>query len=83
MITGSGSLSSFGRCKSVFLPNVSFKPVFAAVDIAAPRMKEMSGENGYVLKPDKTIEEVDPGEYDLLIIPGGAPNGAPTTVRKI
>jgi len=53
------------------------------VDIAAPNMKEISGENGYVLKPDKTIAEVNPDEYDLLIIPGGAPNGAPSTVRKI
>jgi len=66
-----------------------FFPVFRLleegwkVDIAAPAMKEISGENGYVLKPDKTIDEVDPDEYDLLIIPGGAPNGAPATVRKI
>ena len=42
-----------------------FFPVFRLleegwqVDIAAPSMKEMRGENGYVLKPDKTIEEVD------------------------
>jgi len=66
-----------------------FFPVFRLleegwhVDIAAPNLKEISGENGYVLKPDKTIDEVNPGEYDLLIIPGGAPNGAPSTVRKI
>lgn len=53
------------------------------VDVAAPNMKEMSGENGYLLKPDKTIAEVDPDEYNLLIIPGGFPNGAPATVRKI
>jgi protease I len=66
-----------------------FFPVFRLleegwqVDIAAPNMKEISGENGYMLKPDKTIEEVDPDEYNLLIIPGGFPNGAPATVRKI
>jgi len=66
-----------------------FFPVFRLleegwqVDIAAPDLKEMSGENGYVLKPDKTIEEVDPDEYDLLIVPGGFPDGAPATVRKI
>jgi Putative intracellular protease/amidase len=46
-------------------------------------MQEMNGENGYVLKPDKTIEEVNPDEYSLLIIPGGFPDGAPATVRKI
>ena len=33
--------------------------------------------------PDKTIEEVNPDDYDLLIIPGGSPDGAPATVRKI
>ena len=66
-----------------------FVPVFRLleegwqVDIAAPDMKEMSGENGYVLQPDKTIDEVDPGEYDLLIVPGGFPDGAPATVRKL
>ncbi len=66
-----------------------FFPVFRLleegwqVDIAAPSMKEINGENGYSLKPDKTIAEVNPDEYDLLIIPGGQPDGAPTTVRKI
>lgn len=66
-----------------------FFPVFRLleegwqVDIAAPDLDEMSGENGYVLKPDKTIEEVDPDEYDLLIVPGGFPDGAPATVRKM
>ena len=53
------------------------------VDIAAPDMSDIAGENGYRLKPDMTINEVNPDEYDLLIIPGGSPHGAPTTVRKI
>jgi protease I len=66
-----------------------FFPVFRLleegwqVDVAAPDMKEINGENGYSLKPDKTIASVNPDEYDLLIIPGGQPDGAPTTVRKI
>lgn len=66
-----------------------FFPVFRlleegwAVDIAAPKKEEISGENGYTLMPAKTIGEVDPDEYDLLIIPGGSPDGAPATVRKI
>jgi len=33
--------------------------------------------------PDTTIEKVNPDDYDLLIIPGGSPDGAPATVRKI
>ncbi len=66
-----------------------FFPVFRLleegwqVDIAAPDMNEMSGEHGYGLKPDKTIDDVNPDDYDLLIIPGGAPDGAPATVRKV
>ena len=66
-----------------------FFPVFRLmeegwqVDVAAPKIKEIHGENGYALMPDKTIDDVNPDEYDLLIIPGGSPSGAPATVRKI
>jgi protease I len=66
-----------------------FFPVFRLLeqgwqaDIAAPDFKEIGGEHGYILKPDKVIGEIDPDEYDLLIIPGGSPRGAPATVRKI
>jgi protease I len=66
-----------------------FFPVFRLleegwqVDVAAPDMDEMSGEHGYVLEPDKTIADVNADEYQLLIIPGGFPDGAPATVREI
>lgn len=66
-----------------------FFPVFRLleegwrVDVAAPKKEEIHGENGYMLLPDKTIDEVNPDEYNILIIPGGAPDGAPTTVRTI
>jgi protease I len=53
------------------------------VDVAAPKKEEISGENGYLLMPDKTIDQVNPNDYDLLLIPGGSPDGAPATVRKI
>ncbi len=53
------------------------------VDVAAPKKEEIKGEHGYTLMPDKTIDEVNPDEYDLLFIPGGFPDGAPATVRKI
>jgi protease I len=67
----------------VFFPVFRLQEEGWQVDIAAPTLKEISGEHGYILQPDKTIEEVDPDEYDLLIIPGGFPDGAPATVRKI
>ncbi len=53
------------------------------VDVAAPEAQEINGEHGYSLMPDKTIGQINPDEYDLLIIPGGFPDGAPATVRKI
>ncbi|MBI2166321.1 MAG: type 1 glutamine amidotransferase [Chloroflexi bacterium] len=67
----------------VFFPVFRLQEEGWQVDIAAPKREEISGENGYSLMPDKTISEVDADEYDLLFIPGGAPDGAPTTVRKI
>lgn len=66
-----------------------FFPVFRLleegwkVDIAAPKKIEIHGENGYLLMPDKTIDQVDPKDYDLLFIPGGSPDGAPSVVRNI
>lgn len=53
------------------------------VDIAAPEQGKIGGEsNWYYIVANKTIDEIDPEEYDLLVIPGGSPNGAPTTIRK-
>jgi len=53
------------------------------VDIAAPETGVIHGEHGYSVKVTKTIAEVDPHRYDLLVIPGGFPDGAPATVRKL
>ena len=55
----------------------------AVVHIAAPTMGEIGGEHGYRVMPDVLIDDVDPDEYSLLIIPGGFPDGAPATVRTI
>jgi protease I len=52
-----------------------------AVDIAAPTTKDIGGEHGYRVRPDLTFDEVDPSAYQLLVIPGGFPDGAPATVR--
>ncbi|HTY48014.1 MAG TPA: type 1 glutamine amidotransferase domain-containing protein [Methanomassiliicoccales archaeon] len=51
-------------------------------DVAAPKMEQLNGEHGYSLMPAKTFDQVDPGDYDVLFLPGGDPNGAPMTVRK-
>lgn len=53
------------------------------VDVAAPRKQKLVGENGYVFENvDLIFSEVNPADYDLLVLPGGRPDGAPTTVRK-
>ncbi len=45
--------------------------------------KNSPGENGYFFENvDLTFAEVNPDDYDLLVLPGGIPDGAPTTVRK-
>jgi len=52
------------------------------VDVAAPIKGHIEGEHGYGFEIEKTFKEVNPDDYDLLLIPGGSPNGAPSVVRK-
>ncbi len=52
------------------------------VDVAAPEKGGIRGEHGYSFEVDRTFDDVNPKDYDLLIIPGGSPDGAPATVRK-
>ena len=67
----------------VFYPLFRLLERGCEVDIAAPTKERIHGEHGYALEPTHTIIEIDPKKYDLLIIPGGFPDGAPATVRKI
>jgi protease I len=67
----------------LFFPYFRLLEEGVEVDVVAPQKGEIRGEHGYGLKITKTIAEVDPDQYDLLCIPGGFPNGAPATVRKV
>ena len=67
----------------LFFPYFRLLEEGVEVDIAAPQKGVIHGENGYLLEITKLIEDVDPDMYDLLVIPGGFPDGAPATVRKI
>jgi protease I len=67
----------------VFVPMFRLLEEGWHVDVAAPTMDPIGGEHGYGLTPSISIDKVDPNAYDLLIIPGGFPDGAPATVRKI
>lgn len=66
----------------VFFPYFRLLEEGVIVDIAGPAKCNVHGEHGYSLKIEKTFNDVNPDDYDLLIIPGGSPDGAPTTVRK-
>lgn len=52
------------------------------VDVVAPKKGHIEGEHGYGFEVEKTFDEIHPEDYDLLLIPGGAPDGAPSVVRK-
>jgi protease I len=65
----------------VIVPYFRLLEAGARVDIAAPSREWIGGEHRYFLAPDLVIDAVDPAQYDLLIIPGGFPDGAPATVR--
>jgi protease I len=67
----------------LFVPYFRLMEEGVAVDVAAPAKETLTGENGYFFENvDLTIDEVDPQKYDFLFIPGGHPQGAPTTVRN-
>ena len=67
----------------LFVPYFRLLDGGVRVDIAAPTMQEIGGEHGYSIAPDMLIDDVNPDDYDLLVIPGGFPNGAPAVVRGI
>ena len=52
------------------------------VDVTAPKKGQIEGEHGYRFEIEKTFGDVKPEDYDLLLIPGGSPDGAPSVVRK-
>ncbi len=47
--------------------------------IAAPERRTYKGKNGLPLKPEITLDEVDPQDLDLVFIPGGY---APDRLRR-
>src|SRR4030043_1231215 len=49
------------------------------VDIASIKKRKIKGKHGYEVDVDKTIKEINPEDYDILILPGGK---APEVIRK-
>lgn len=50
-----------------------------AVDIASIKKGTIRGKRGYEVEANRTIRDVDPGDYDFLLLPGGK---APGEIRK-
>lgn len=49
------------------------------VDVAALRRGPIEGKHGYRVEADRAVNELDAGDYDLLILPGGK---APAALRE-
>ena len=68
----------------LFGPRERLLDLGADVRLASPETKPIQGmqhqEKGETITPDMTLDEVDPDEFDALVIPGGVAN--PDTLRQ-
>jgi protease I len=56
---------------TVFLPWYRLREEGAEVRLAGPMMHALTGLHGYKIEPDIRIHEVNPAEFDALVIPDG------------
>ncbi|HSQ77770.1 MAG TPA: type 1 glutamine amidotransferase domain-containing protein [Nitrospirota bacterium] len=63
----------------LLVPYYRLKEEGIEVDIASVRRGIIKGKHGYGVDVNKIVGEVNPDDYDLLLLPGGK---APETVRK-
>ncbi len=63
----------------LLVPYYRLKEEGFEVDIASMKKDKIKGKHGYEVNVDKTLQEVSPGNYDILILPGGK---APEAIRK-
>lgn len=63
----------------LLVPYYRLKEEGIHVDIASLKKGKIKGKHAYEVAVDKTLKEVDPAEYDALILPGGK---APEAIRK-
>ncbi|VTR96882.1 type 1 glutamine amidotransferase domain-containing protein [Tuwongella immobilis] len=62
----------------LFAPWYRLREENVRITIATPWGQEATGSHGYVVEADSPIAEINPNEYDLLVIPGGQ---APARLR--
>lgn len=63
----------------LLVPYSRLKEAGIEVDIASLKRGKITGKHGHQIEVDKTLAEVKPHEYDILIVPGGK---APAAIRK-
>jgi protease I len=63
----------------LLVPFYRLKEEGLEVHIASMKMDKIRGKHGYEVEVDKTLEEINPDEYEILILPGGK---APGEIRK-
>ncbi len=51
-----------------------------SADVASTRAGTIRGKHGYSVSIDRTLPEVEPRDYDLLVLPGGR---APAALRQV
>src|SRR5215813_7843576 len=56
----------------LFCPWYRLQEEGLAVTLASPGGQAVTGQHGYRVEVDTPIHELNPSEYDLLLIPGGA-----------
>ena len=63
----------------LLVPYYRLKEAGVEVTVASLSSGSIKGKHGYDVAVDKTLDEVNPDDYAILILPGGA---APALVRK-
>ncbi len=63
----------------LLVPYYRLKEEGVHVDVASMRKGKIKGKHGYEVRVDKALAEVNPDEYEMLVLPGGR---APGALRK-
>lgn len=63
----------------LLVPYYRLKEEGVDVDIASISKGKIKGKHGYEVEANKSLKEIKPDDYDILILPGGK---APETIRK-
>ncbi len=56
---------------TLFLPWYRLREEGVTVHLASPLMHALTGLHGYRVEPDARIHEVNPAEYDAVVVPDG------------